>query len=290
MNLIRTPLAVVAAALLSMTAHAQPAPTSPDAVAPPPPLAGPAGPDRVRPPAPRAERGPDARRPRPRDDARRAATETTLTGRVARWLVNPNGDVDGLLLDDGTQVAFPPHLSASLTEAVKARDTVEVTGRSEVAQVVHAWSIKNTRSGQSVRNTPPDPRDAPPHLRQDGALTAMNASGRIGTLLYTGRGDVKGALLDDGTVVRFPPHAAAQMSTTLRPGAALYARGYGTRSPQGNAFEATAIGTTAENARELFAGPVPVGMAPPQGPLGAQPAPGSAPAQPPVPPAPRTPS
>jgi hypothetical protein len=195
---------------------------------------------------------------------RRAGPETTVTGRVARWLVNPNGEVDGLLLEDGTQVAFPPHLSASLVEAVKAKDAVEITGRrAENAKVVRASMIKNTATGRSVSGEPREPRDAgippaqPPQPRAAGALTAMNASGRIDTLLYTGRGDVNGALLQDGTVVRFPPHAVAQMADTLKPGAALYARGYGTRSAQGSALEATAIGANAETARDVFAGPGP---------------------------------
>jgi hypothetical protein len=43
------------------------------------------------------------------------ATAPIVTGRITKFLINPNGDVDGLLLGDGTQVNFPPHLSAALT-------------------------------------------------------------------------------------------------------------------------------------------------------------------------------
>ena len=283
MNRIRTPLALAAAALLAATAFAQALPPPADAQ---PPIDGPA----ARPPAPDADRGPGARAPRgprPGDELGRAGPETTLTGRVARWLVNPNGDVDGLLLDDGTQVSFAPHLSASLLDAVKAKDAVEITGRrGENAKVVRASTIKSTRSGRSVATAARDPEAAPPPPRPVGALAAMNASGRIDTLLYTGRGDVNGALLQDGTVVRFPPHAMAQMSDALKPGAVLYARGYGTRSAQGSALEATAIGSTAENAREVFAGPGPRGGArPPVPPIGDRMAPADAPPVPPsVPP------
>lgn len=64
-------------------------------------------------------------------------------------LVNPNGEVDGLLLEDGTQVAFAPHLSSGLVAAVKAKDAVEITGRRrENAKVVRASMIKNTATGR----------------------------------------------------------------------------------------------------------------------------------------------
>jgi hypothetical protein len=234
MNLIRTAVALATATVLAASAIAQ---------TPPPP--------------------PGAR-----------GVETTVNGRVARWLLNPNGEVDGLLLADGTQVAFPPHLSAALTEAVKAKDAVEITGRrGESGTLVRASMIRNTTSGRSVADEPgagPGPRrPAPPAA---GALTAMNASGRIGTLLHTGRGDINGVLLQDGTIVRFPPHVGADLADTLKPGAAFYARGYGTRTAQGNALEATALGTDAETAREVFAGPRPAAR---PGPDGAPPRPGA---------------
>jgi hypothetical protein len=154
---------------------------------------------------------------------------------------------------------------------------------------LRASAIKSTRTGESVATAPRDPDAAPPQPRPSGALTAMNASGRIDTLLYTSRGDVKGALLQDGTVVRFPPRATAQTSGTLKPGAVLYARGYGTRSLQGSALEATAIGSSADNAREVFAGPDPQGGArPPAPPIGERPAPPDASPAPPAPRAPLT--
>lgn len=57
-----------------------------------------------------------------------AGSSSTVSGKVERWLVNPNGDTDGFLLSDGTQVSFPPHLSTTLLQLVKAGDAVEVTG------------------------------------------------------------------------------------------------------------------------------------------------------------------
>lgn len=228
-----------AAVLLATQAWAQPAPpAAPDA---PPPVAAP-GRAGMPPPPPAAQ------------------AQATVSGKVARWLLNPNGEVDGLLLADGTQVKTAPHLSPALLQAVKLQDTVQVSGRrGEQGPVLRAETLRNTANGRSVTDEPPALGSVPaPRPPADGALTAMNASGRIGTLLYTGRGDVNGVLLQDGTIVRFAPHAGAALAEQLKPGASFYARGYGTRNALGQAFEATAIGSSADNAREVFAPPRPL--------------------------------
>lgn len=226
----------------------------------PPPVGAMATP--AAPPAPGAERG----APRgPGARAEEAGTATpVVTGRVQRWLVNPNGEVDGLLLADGTQVGFPPHLSADVQGALKIGDSVEVSGwRAPNAPVVRAASLKATASGRSVADKPPvdGAKREPRAPRDPGALTAMNASGRVARILYTGRGDANGVLLDSGTIVRFPPHVGTAYASSLQPGNVIEARGWGTRGANGNALEATALGSSTETMRELFAGP---GAQPPQ--------------------------
>lgn len=239
-------------------------------------------------PAPPAPPSPGAERGAPRGPGARAEEAGTatpvVTGRVQRWLVNPNGEVDGLLLADGTQVGFPPHLSSEVQGALKIGDSVEVSGwRAPNAPVVRAASLKATASGRSVADKPPvdgakresrEPR-AP---RDPGALTAMNASGRVARILYTGRGDANGVLLDSGTIVRFPPHVGAAYASSLQPGNVIEARGWGTRGANGSALEATALGSSTETMRELFAGP---GAQPPQ--PAAQDRPGKGQRQPPAP-------
>lgn len=225
-----------------------------------------------------------------------------LTGRVQRWLINPNGEVDGLLLADGTQVAFPPHLSADAQQLLKPGDSVRVAGwRSPDAPVVRASSLTATASGRSLGDTPPSTSAntagamaaPPPAPRERTALTAMSGTGRIARQLHTDRGDVNGVILEDGLIVRFPPHVGATFAQTVKPGATISAKGWGSRGPQGGAFEATAIGATAADMRDVFAGPgrEPGGPAGPRGPGASRPgapgtpaAPGASGAPRPVPP------
>ncbi|WP_198085861.1 hypothetical protein [Variovorax sp. E3] len=199
---------------------------------------------------------------------------TVTTGRVQQWLLNPDGEADGLLLADGTQVAFPPHLSAAVMRLLKPGDTVQVSGwRAPDVPVVRMQSL--SANGGSVTDQPPAPGMAPPAPREPGAINAMSASGRIERLLYTDRGDVRGVVLADKTIVRFPPHVGAAYGAQLQPGAPLHARGWGTRGAQGTALEATGLGATADTVREVFGGPGlmpatggPAGPGGPRGPRG----------------------
>jgi len=201
---------------------------------------------------------------------------TVASGRVQQWLINPNGEADGLLLSDGTQVAFPPHLSAAVMQMLKPGDTVQVSGwRAPNVPVVRMQAL--VANGRSLTDQPPAPGMAPPPPRDPGALVALSAGGRIERLLYTDRGDVRGVVLADKTTVRFPPHIGAMYGAQLQPGAQLHARGWGTRSAQGTALEATSLGPTADTVREVFGGPglepAPRGPGGPRGPRGAGPTP-----------------
>jgi hypothetical protein len=81
----------------------------------------------------------------------------------------------------------------------------------------------------------------PKHLRY-ATLTRLTAVGRIERALLGKRGEVKGVLLNDGTVVRFPRHAAYQFGALLRAGQSIAVEGLGTENQYGRGLEATAIG------------------------------------------------
>jgi hypothetical protein len=47
-------------------------------------------------------------------------------GTASRDMLAPRGGVDGLILADGTEVHFPPHLSTQLVYTIKPADTVTI--------------------------------------------------------------------------------------------------------------------------------------------------------------------
>jgi hypothetical protein len=51
-----------------------------------------------------------------------------VTSGVDHFLVNPHGDTDGLVLTNGLEVHFPPHLSAEVLAVVRAGDRVTIYG------------------------------------------------------------------------------------------------------------------------------------------------------------------
>jgi len=235
-------LAVAAAA-----AQAQP-PGPPQPQAPSAALPAPA--PSLAPPAPRPEAGPERRPPVDR------APEQTIRGTVHGYLLTPAGDVNGLLLEDGTQVDVPPHLSARLSAAVHVRDQVEVIGvRAPGSPLVRATEVRGPSPSSVVRVDGPPAPMPPVRAAAAAPLAPMTASGRIVALLYSPRGEVGGVLTQDGTQVRFPPQA--DPGHALAVGKSVYARGFGTQGPQGRALEATAVGSSAGDAQAVFAPPAP---------------------------------
>ena len=185
-----------------------------------------------------------------------ASTRTTRDGIVAQVLVSPRGDVDGLLLRDGSLVRFPPH---TLTDASSLRVGMKVHVEGEAATnagVLTVFHAQLTADGRALTTEDADP----PHRRQHGPegrgergargpregdearpeLSAVSAHGIVRTLLANPRNDVDGFILDDGTVVRAGPHAKLA-SLGVAVGAAVTVEGRGGSYPQGRSIHAASL-------------------------------------------------
>lgn len=175
------------------------------------------------------------------------------TGIVKRFTVNPHGEVDGLILEDGTFAKFPPHMGAELTAAVKAGDTVSLRGFREYGGTVKALAVTNEGSKRAVVEHPPLPGIAkmPKHLRF-ATLSRLQASGKVERPLYGKKGEINGVVLDEGTAVRFPPHAAFQFATQLQPGQTLAVEGLGTQNEYGRGIEAIALGASPQALQPIY--------------------------------------
>ena len=167
-------------------------------------------------------------------------------GTIARYTLTPRGEVDGFLLRDGTQVHVPPHLSTQLVFTVRPGDAVTVRGlRTLGAPMIAAVSVANDAGSAPVVDAGGGPRSV---------QRPMEASGRVQATLRGPRGEVNGAVLEDGTILRLPPREAARFANLLQPAQMVAARGDGLSGPLGTVLEARQFGPSADRLAE-FGGP-----------------------------------
>ena len=68
-----------------------------------------------------------------------------IVGVADRFLLNQHGQADGMILTNGTEVHFPPHLSDEIHAAMRPGDTVKVRGvRPRSADMIAAVAIETT--------------------------------------------------------------------------------------------------------------------------------------------------
>jgi hypothetical protein len=171
-------------------------------------------------------------------------------GKVAQYALTPRGDVDGLILADGTEVHVPPGLSTQLAFSIKPGDAVTIHGlKAKAVPLIMAGSITNDATGATVSVSGRGPR---------GDATEIEVEGRIKAQLHSPRGDVDGVLLADGTIIRLPPPEAQRLAASLTPGSTVFARGLGSASPLGKVVGAQALGPDKEHVQSV-AGPRPPG-------------------------------
>jgi hypothetical protein len=194
-------------------------------------------------------------------------------GQVQLFTLTPRGDIDGLILSDGTEVKTPPHLSTQIAYSVRRGDAITVYGLHAAAlPLIEASAIADQASGQTIiDNGPPRPGGGPPARLPPAAsgLTATaaagpfpgldEAQGRIRMALHGPRGDVNGALLEDGTILRLPPDEAPRFANLLQPGQMVVAEGVAAVNALGKVLDVRQIGPSREQLGSVEAPPGPRG-------------------------------
>lgn len=166
-------------------------------------------------------------------------------GTVKQYTLTPRGDIDGLILNDGTEVTLPPHLTGQVAFAVRPGDAVTIHGlKATNLPLIDAMSVTNFVTGATILdNGPPD------------RATEQTITGRIAATLHGKRGEVNGALLDNGTNLRLPPPEAERLQQLLAPGSTVTVRGSSLATPLGTVIDVSAIGTSPDQLTELAAPP-----------------------------------
>lgn len=175
-------------------------------------------------------------------------------GTLDRFLINPHGDANGLLLTDGTEVYFPAHLSAQVVAAIKPGSEVTVRGiRPRGADMIAAVSLGKAGGAQIIDQGPPKRgKDYNSDNNNAGAAQeAMDILGVVKRVLHGPKGEKRGVLLEDGRIVRIIEDTAASLQDLLAPGHKLAVHGKGLMNGLGTVLTAHQIGASISTLRPV---------------------------------------
>ena len=163
------------------------------------------------------------------------------SGTVERFLLNPHGEVDGFVMTReaiAIVVHTPPHLEEELTRHVRSGDRVGVHGvKPRDADLLAAVAV-TTKDGRRIVDNGPDHEREPPHH----AHRKMEVEGTVRLPLFGPKGELRGALLADGTIVRIGPKEAREIVDLLAPDSKLAVRGDGIETRFGRVIRAKEAG------------------------------------------------
>ena len=223
------------------------------AQAPPPPP----------PPRPRPGRGvggPPPPGPPLSPPTQATATTTTVQGTVRTLSYGPAGDANGVILDQGMEVHVPPDQAGQLNSLAPIGARIQVSGWIHTGPLcdshVDATTITNLNNSAAMSfqtappppGAPPGPADPnatgapPPPLTPQPSPVASNPgtdttiTGVVRSFNYGPAGEVIGVILDQGTVVYFPPEQAGQVIQLVQVGSRIRVRGWVRQGPAGNAL------------------------------------------------------
>ncbi len=169
------------------------------------------------------------------------------SGVVGCFLLNGEGEADGLVLTDGTEVHFPPHMGEDVLAAIRPGGTVHVRGvRPRGVAMIAAVSIAPEEGARIVDAGPPENGESRKMARRQAHAkrVAIEAQGVVRQVLHGPKGEVRGVLLEDGRTGRFPPHAAEAVAGLLAPNKPVLLRGDGLATPHGTVIAVHEIGTS----------------------------------------------
>lgn len=76
-----------------------------------------------------------------------------VTSSVERFLVNPDGNADGMILFNGVEVYFAPYLSSAVLMAVQVGDRVTVYGELPMAEPMIVAAVIEAANGTRIEDS-----------------------------------------------------------------------------------------------------------------------------------------
>jgi hypothetical protein len=193
----------------------------------------------------------------------------TVQGVVRSSTTAPMGEIDGAVLDSGTVIHWPPHMSDRFGGIAVRGDQVRAIGWMETGPEgnthLEVQTVTNLRTNASVENDAPEPLPAPgprrprgpgapppppgPRPRSRVPAAARALQGTVERLTIAPIGEIDGAILDDGTVIHWPPHLADRFSAVVARGDRIKVSGWMETGPAGDRhFESQSVTNLRTNA------------------------------------------
>jgi hypothetical protein len=170
-----------------------------------------------------------------------------VTGTVKQFVMNRDGALDGLVLSDETGqltlVHFPPHMAGDIEAAISTGDHITVHGMRPRDGAVFLAVMLVAPGGNHILDEGPDgPHRESEALPGEAIEIAKEITGTVRLSLFGPKGELRGALLEDGTVIRIGKKEAPSFTDLLKPAGTLAVRGTAIVSRYGVVVEADAIG------------------------------------------------
>ncbi len=156
-------------------------------------------------------------------------------GTVHQYILDCDGDVAGLMLEDGTEVQANTRDTSELVLVARPGDHVTVHGlKAHTEPMMLAMSISNDATHATLLT-----RTGSRSSRRDGSL---EASDTIRAQLHDTHGEIDGVLLGDGTTVNLPMPEVERRGRQLDVGQTIYVQGDGTSNLLGRVIAARLLG------------------------------------------------
>jgi hypothetical protein len=169
-----------------------------------------------------------------------------IKGSVERFVINPKGEIDGLVLIYANAkvllVHVPPHLGSEVEAVIHPGDTIRVRGiRPRGADMIAAVAL-TAADGRAILDNGPGPETKKDEPHRAARSNDMTISGIVRLSLFGPKGELRGAVLNDGSFVRVDAKEAPRCVEWLRPRAAVAVRGDGLDTKHGRVVVAKEIG------------------------------------------------
>jgi hypothetical protein len=146
-----------------------------------------------------------------------------------RFIINRRGYIDGLVVSHGHAsllVHVPPHLHEQIECAVRPDDMIQIRGvRLRGMNAIAAIAITTADRTEIVDHGPDHTDKHKAEETADEAEEDASLDGLVRLPLFGPKGELRGALLTDGTVLRVGPEEAKLVGHLLAAGASLAVRG-----------------------------------------------------------------